>query len=57
MAHAGALFEVEPESNRDIVRLRVTFDLTKRVDLSESGWDSLVAALTGDEIFWARYGA
>ncbi len=57
MAHAGAHFEVEPESNREMVRLKVTFDLTRRVDVTESGWDSLVVALTGDDIFWARYGA
>lgn len=57
LAHAGAKFEATPESNRDIVRLKITFDLTKRVDVTESGWDSLVAALTGNDIFWSRYGA
>jgi len=57
MAHSGAMFEVVPESNREMVRLRVLFDLTKRVDITESGWDSLVVALTGNDIFWARYGA
>ena len=57
MAHAGAMFEVVPEANREMIRLRVLFDLTKRVDVTESGWDSLVVALTGNDIFWSRYGA
>jgi len=57
MAHAGAMFEVVPEANREMIRLRVLFDLTKRVEATESGWDSLVVALTGNDIFWSRYGA
>ena len=57
MAHAGAMFEVVPEANREMIRLKVLFDLTKRVDVTESGWDSLVVALTGNDIFWSRYGA
>ena len=57
MAHAGAMFEVVPEANREMIRLRVLFDLTKRVEATESGWDSLVVALTGTDIFWSRYGA
>ncbi len=57
MAHAGAMFEVVPEANREMIRLKVLFDLTKRVEATESGWDSLVVALTGNDIFWSRYGA
>ena len=37
MAHAGAMFEVVPEANREMIRLRVLFDLTKRVEATESG--------------------
>ena len=51
------MFEVVPEANREMIRLRVLFDLTKRVEATESGWDSLVVALTGNDIFWSRYGA
>ena len=57
LAHAGAIFEILPESRRDMIRLRVLFDLTKRVDSAESGWDSLVGALAGNDVFWSRYGA
>ena len=57
LAHAGAIFEVLPESRRDMIRLKVLFDLQKRVDSVESGWDSLVGSLAGNDVFWSRYGA
>jgi CheY-like chemotaxis protein len=57
VAHAGAIFEVLPESRRDMIRLKVLFDMTKRVDAAEGGWDSLVGALAGNDVFWSRYGA
>jgi len=57
LAHAGAIFEVLPESRRDMVSLKVLFDLKKRVDIGESGWDSLVGSLAGNDVFWSRYGA
>ena len=57
LAHAGAIFEVLPESRRDMIRLKVLFDMTKRVDAAEGGWDSLVGALAGNDVFWSRYGA
>ncbi|MCP5536062.1 MAG: response regulator [Akkermansiaceae bacterium] len=57
LAHAGAIFEVLPESRRDMIRLKALFDLQKRVDTVESGWDSLVGSLAGNDVFWSRYGA
>ena len=57
LAHAGAIFEVLPESRRDMIRLKVLFDLQKRVDVGASGWDSLVGSLAGNDVFWSRYGA
>ncbi|MBT8044538.1 MAG: response regulator [Verrucomicrobiae bacterium] len=57
LAHAGAIFEVLPESRRDMIRLKVLFDLQKRVDTGEIGWDSLVGSLAGNDVFWSRYGA
>jgi len=57
LANAGAIFEILPESRRDMIRLKVLFDLTKRLDTAESGWDSLVGALAGNDVFWSRYGA
>lgn len=57
LAHAGAHFEIGPDSHKDMIRLKISFDLTKRVETAESGWDSLVGSLAGNDIFWSRYGA
>ncbi len=57
IAHAGAIFEVLPESRRDMIRLKVLFDFQKRMDVGESGWDSLVGSLAGNDVFWSRFGA
>lgn len=57
LAHAGGIFEVLPESRRDMIRLRVMFDLQKRADDGASGWDSLVGSLAGNDVFWSRLGA
>lgn len=56
LAHAGGHFEILPENRRDMIRFRVTFDLKKNPDTAESGWDSLVGSLAGNDVFWARYG-
>ncbi len=56
LAHAGAIFEALPESRRDMIRLRVIFDLQKRMDICDTGWDSLMGALEGNDVFWSRYG-
>ncbi|MFK7911430.1 MAG: response regulator [Akkermansiaceae bacterium] len=57
LAHTGAFFEILPESRRDMIRFRVTYDLKKNPDIGESGWDSLVGALAGNDVFWARHGS
>ncbi len=57
LAHTGANFEILPEDRRDMIRFRVTYDLKKNPDTGESGWDSLVGALAGNDVFWARYGS
>ncbi len=57
LAHAGAVFEALPDSRRDVIRLRILFDLQKRADTSDAGWDSLMGALEGNDVFWSRYGA
>lgn len=57
LAHTGAHFEILPESRRGMIRLRVTYDLKKNPDTGESGWDSLVGSLAGNDVFWSRYGA
>ena len=56
LAHTGAGFEVLPESRRDMIRFRVTYDLKKDPVAGGSGWSSLVEALAGNDVFWARYG-
>ncbi|MBK1853446.1 response regulator [Verrucomicrobiaceae bacterium 5K15] len=56
LADAGAFFEVVPEEGRDMIRFKVTFDPTRNPDTGVAGWDSLMAALTGNDVFWARYG-
>ncbi len=56
LAHGGAQFEVHPDSRTNMLNLRVLFDLKKRVDVGARGWDSLVAALSENDVFWARYG-
>lgn len=57
LAHAGAHFEVTPEEGRDIIKLKITFDMQRKVSTGEIGWDSLAAALREDDLFWARYSA
>ncbi|NWK56312.1 response regulator [Verrucomicrobiaceae bacterium N1E253] len=57
LSHAGAYFQVVPEEKRGMVRLSVTFDPTKTVDSAQSGWDSLDAALSGNDVFWSQFGA
>lgn len=56
LAHSGANFEILPESRRDMIRFRVSYDLKKNPDTGENGWDSLVGALAGNDVFWSRYG-
>ncbi|BDS06034.1 hypothetical protein NT6N_10740 [Oceaniferula spumae] len=56
LADAGANYEVVPEEGRDMIRFKVTFDPSHRPDNSVVGWDSLSAALAGNDVFWARYG-
>jgi len=56
LADAGAFFEVVPEEGRDMIRFKVTFDPTRNPDTGVAGWDSLTAALSGNDVFWARYG-
>lgn len=56
LAHVGAMFAVEPEGNRGMIRLRVTFDPAKTVESSSSGWVSLDEALAGNDVFWSRFG-
>lgn len=56
LSHAGAIFEVLPETGRNIVRLKIYFDMHQRNDSGDSGWDSLAGSLTGNDIFWSRYG-
>lgn len=57
LSHAGANFDVLPEGKKGMIRLSVTFDSTKTVDSSQSGWDSLDAALAGNDVFWSQFGA
>lgn len=56
LADAGAAFEVIPEEGRDMIRFKVSFDPQRKPDSSVVGWDSLTAALAGNDVFWARYG-
>lgn len=56
LSHIGADFEIQPEEKRGMVRFKVTFDPAVRLEDSESGWDSLTAALDGDDLFWSRFG-
>ena len=57
LADIGAIFEVIPEEGRDMIRFKVSFDLQRRPDGSVSGWDSLTRALSGNDVFWSRYGS
>jgi len=57
LSHAGAQFEITPEPKGSMVRLRVTFDLNQNLSLAQTGWDSLDAALAGNDVFWAQFGA
>ena len=57
LSHVGANFDILPEAKGGMVRLKVTFDQNFAVDSSLSGWDSLDAALAGNDVFWARFGA
>jgi len=56
LADVGASFEVVPEEGRDMIRFKVSFDPQRQPDSRVVGWDSLTAALTGNDVFWARYG-
>lgn len=56
LSHIGADFEVLPEAKGGMIRLKLTFDPNKTVESSPSGWDSLDDALTGNDVFWARFG-
>ena len=57
LSHAGANFEILPEAKGGMVRLRMSFDPNVTVESSLSGWNSLDAALAGNDVFWARFGA
>lgn len=56
LANAGASFNILPEEGRDMIRFKVSFDLQVPPDGRRSGWDSLTAALSGNDEFWSRYG-
>jgi len=56
LADAGASFEIIPEEGRDMIRFKVSFDPQRKPDSSTVGWDSLTAALAGNDVFWSRYG-
>lgn len=57
LAHAGAVFKISPETRGDMIRLKVLFDLKKRVDVGVRGWDSLIGSLADNDVFWTRFGA
>jgi len=57
LSHAGAEFGIMPESKGNMVRLRVTFAPSVNLNSAQAGWDSLDAALAGNDVFWAQFGA
>jgi len=57
LSHIGADFEILPEAKGGMIRLKVSFDPNANVASSLSGWDSLDAALAGNDVFWSRFGA
>lgn len=56
LSHAGADFEILPESKGGMVRLRLSFDPNITVESSLTGWSSLDEALAGNDVFWSRFG-
>jgi FixJ family two-component response regulator len=57
LSHAGAHFEIIPEAKGGMIRLSLTFDPSMNIDSSQTGWESLDAALAGNDVFWSRFGA
>lgn len=57
LSHAGAHFEIFPEAKGGMVRLSLTFDPNMNIEASQAGWESLDAALAGNDVFWSRFGA
>jgi len=57
LSHAGAHFEIVPEAKGGMIRLGLIFDPNVNMDSSQVGWESLDAALAGNDVFWSRFGA
>lgn len=57
LSHAGAHFEIVPEAKGGMIRLGLMFDPNINIESSQVGWESLDEALTGNDVFWSRFGA